>query len=211
MPLRLKTTDCNILECLAEHRILIVSQVAAVFHKSRQVIRRRLRDLEKGGFVEALGSELGRGRGRPESSLGLTERGIDVLKERGLLGQDVPHEKALGDCLFAAGHQLLLNWFRVHLKEVERILPRLNIKVLAQNSPFLPEAQDGRIFITDHSPVPGLGMKGVKFTPDAVFATADSVGGKTCLFFLEVDRGTETIASLKRDMTDIRQKIINYQ
>ena len=54
-------------------------------------------------------------------------------------------------------------------------------------------------------------MKGVKFTPDAVFAIADSVAGKTCLFFLEVDRGTETIVSPKRDMTDVRQKIVNYQ
>jgi hypothetical protein len=54
-------------------------------------------------------------------------------------------------------------------------------------------------------------MKGVTFTPDAVFAIADSVGGKTCLFFLEVDCGTETIASPKRDMTDVRQKIVNYQ
>lgn len=211
MTLRLKTTDCEILKYLAEYRLLTVSQVAAVFHKSRQVIRRRLRDLEEGGLVEVVGSELGRGRGRPEGSLGLTDQGIDVLKEKGLLGQDVPYDKVLGDCLFAASHQILLNWFRIHLKEVERILPRLNIKVLAQESPFLPKAQDGRTFITDHSPVPGPGMKGVTFRPDAVFAIADSVEGKTCLFFLEVDRGTEIMASPKRDMKDIRQKIVNYQ
>jgi hypothetical protein len=210
MTFRLKTTDCSMLECLAEHRILTVSQVGAVFHKSRQVVRRRLRDLEKGGFVGVVGSELGRGRGRPESSLGLTERGIDALKEKGVLGQDVPYEKVLGDCLFAASHQLLLNWFRIHLKEVERILPRLNIKVLAQESPFLPKAQDGRIFITDHSPVPDSGMKGVTFTPDAVFAMTDPVEGKTCLFFLEVDRGTEIMASPRRDMTDIlKQPLLN--
>jgi len=211
MTFRLKTTDCNILECLAEYRVLTVSQVAALFHKSQQVIRRRLHDLEGGGLVEVVGSELGRGRGRPENSLGLAERGIDVLKERGLLGQDVPYDKVLGDCLFGADHQLLLNWFRIHLMEIERVLPRLSIKVLAQNSPFLPKVLDGRILITDCSPVPGSGMKGVRFTPDAVFATVDSVGGKTCLFFLEVDCGTETIASPKRDMTDIRQKIVNYQ
>lgn len=130
MPFRLKTTDCNILECLAEYRVLTVSQVAAIFHKSLQVVRRRLRDLEEGGLVEVVGSELGRGRGRPENSLGLTEHGIDVLKERGVLGQDVPYEKVLGDSLFGADHQLLVNWFRIHLKEVERLLPRLSIKIL---------------------------------------------------------------------------------
>jgi hypothetical protein len=211
MSFRLKETDCNVLECIAEHRVLTVSQIAAIFHKSRQVTRRRLHDLEEGGLIEIVGTEFGRGRGRPENSLGLTERGIDILKERGLLGQDLPYEKVLGDSLFASVHQLLLNWFRIHLKEIERALSRLSIKVFAQNSPCLPKDQNGRILIADCSPVPGSGMRGIMFTPDAVFAIADSVGGKTCLFFLEVDRGTETIASPKRDMTDIRQKIVKYQ
>ena len=211
MSFRLKATDCSILECLAEYRVLTVTQVTAVFHKSRQVVRRRLHDLEEARLVEVVGSELGRGRGRPENSLGLTERGIDMLKEKSLLGQDVPYEKVLGDSLFGADHQLLLNWFRIHLKEIERVLPRVSIKVLAQNSPFLPKGQDDRLLTTDCSPVPGSGMKGIVFWPDAVFAIADSAAGKTCLFFLEVDRGTETIASPKRDMTDVRQKIVNYQ
>ena len=70
---------------------------------------------------------------------------------------------------------------------------------------------DGGPYITDHSPVPGSGTQGVKFTPDAVFGTCDSVESRTCLFFLEVDCGTETIASPRRDLTDIRQKVINYQ
>jgi hypothetical protein len=211
MSFRLKTADCDILECFAEYRVLTVSQVAAIFHKSRQVTRRRLHDLEERGLVEVVYTEFGRGRGRPESSLGLTERGIYILKEKGLLAQDIPYDKVLGDGLFAKDHQLMLNWFRIQLKEIERALPRVNIDVLAQNSPFLLKAQDGRILITDCSSVPGSGMKGIKFTPDAVFTIADSVGGKTCLFFLEVDCGTETIASPKRDMTDVRQKIVNYQ
>jgi hypothetical protein len=143
--------------------------------------------------------------------MGLTERGIDILKEKGLLAKDILYDKVFGDSLSAADHQLLVNWFRIHLKEVERLLPRLSIKVLAQNSPFLPKGQDGRIVITDCSPVPGSGMKGIVFWPDAVFAIANSGAGKTCLFFLEVDRGTETIASPNRDMTDVRQKIVNYQ
>ena len=211
MSFRLKTTDCNILECLAEYRVLTVSQVAAFFHKSKQAVRRRLHDLEERGLVEVVGTEFGRGRGRPENSLGLAERGIDVLKEKGLLGQDFPYERILDDSLFAKDHQLLLNWFRIHLMEIDRMLSRVSIKVFAHNSLYLPKGQDGRIVITDCSPVPGSGIKGIKFTPDAVFAITDSVAGKTCLFFLEVDRGTEIVASPKRDMIDIRQKIVNYQ
>jgi len=67
------------------------------------------------------------------------------------------------------------------------------------------------VSIADCSPVPGRGIQEVKFTPDAIFATCYSTESKTCLFFLEIDCGTETIASPRRDMMDIRQKIVNYQ
>jgi len=83
--------------------------------------------------------------------------------------------------------------------------------VMAYNSPLLLKGPNGSSVITDSAPVPSSGMQGVKFTPDAVFGTSDSLTSKTCLFFLEVDCGTETMASPKRDMTDVRQKITNYQ
>jgi len=134
-----------------------------------------------------------------------------MLVEKGLIGGDVPYDKVLVGSPFCIDHQLLLNWFRIHLNHVEKVLPRVNVRLFAHNSPFLLEDQNGRILITDYSPVPGTGIQGIKFTPDAVFGISDSVADKTCLFFLEVDRGTETVASPKRDMTDIRQKIINYQ
>lgn len=211
MTFRLREDDCRTLECMAEYRMLTVTQLAAILHKSKQIVRRRVNDLEKEGLVEVTGREFGRGRGRPENSLGLTEPGVDILKHRGLISQDVPYANVCADCLFCADHQLLLNWFRICLNQVEKALPRVSIKLFAHNSPFLPKDQNGRILIADYSPVPGTGMQGVKFTPDAVFGIRDSVADKTCLFFLEVDFGTETMVSPKRDTTDIRQKIINYQ
>jgi hypothetical protein len=211
MSFRLIENDRMTLKCIAEHRILTVSQIAAMFHKNKQAVRRRLRNLEEGGLVEVVGFQFGRGRGRPENSLGLTKEGVDVLKAKGLLGSDVSYDDVLADCPFCADHQLMLNWFRIHLKEVENVLPRVDVQLFAHNSPYSPKDQNGHILITDYSPVPGAGIRGVKFTPDAVFSTSDSVEGKTCLFFLEVDRGTETMASPRRDLSDIRQKIINYQ
>jgi len=211
MSFRLKENDCRTLEVIAEYRMLTVTQIAALLYKSRQVVRRRLNDLEKVGLIEVTGREFGRGRGRPENSLGLTKHGVDILKDKGLLSQDIPHEKVCDDCLFCTDHQLLLNWFRIHLNHVGMVLPRINVKFFAHNSLFLPKGQGGHIQIADYSPVPGTGIQGIKFTPDAVFGISDSVAGKTCLFFLEVDCGTETMASPKRDRTDIRQKIVNYQ
>ncbi len=87
----------------------------------------------------------------------------------------------------------------------------MTVKFLAHNSPFLPKGPNDRTLITDYSPVPDSSEQGVKFTPDGVFGTCDSIEKYTCLSFLEVDCGTETLASPKRDMSDIRQKIINYQ
>ena len=211
MTFRLREDDSRTLECMAEYRMLTVTQLAAILQKSKQTVRRRINDLEKEGLVEVIGREFGRGRGRPEHSLGLTEPGVDILKHRGLLGQDVPYESVCADCLFCANHQLLLNWFRIYLNHVEKALSRVSVKVFAHNSPFLPKDQNGGKLIANYSPVPGTGMQGLKFIPDAVFGISDSLTEKTCLFFLEVDRGTETIASPKRDISDIRQKIINYQ
>lgn len=210
MSFRLRTTDCNILECLAEHRILTVPQIAVILQKNKQAIRRRFGDLEREGLVEITTREFGRSRGRPENLLTLTERGLNTLKDRGIVEGNVPYEKVDGVNIHCVDHQLLMNWFRIHLRQVERVVPQLSVKVLAYNSPFLARQQNGRMFITDYSSALDSGVQGVKFTPDAVFGTSDSVVKKTCLFFLEVDCGTETIASPKRDMTDIRQKILNY-
>jgi hypothetical protein len=211
MSFRLIEKDFATLECIADYRILTVSQIASIFHKNKQAVRRRLRNLEEEGLIGVVGYQCGRGRGRPENSLGLTKEAVDVLKDKGLLSHDVSYDDVLADGLFCADHQLLLNWFRIHLKEVENVLPRVNVKFFAHNSPYLPKDQNGHILITDYSPVPGIDVQGVKFTPDAVFGISDSIAEKTCLFFLEVDRGTETMASPKRDPRDIRQKIINYQ
>jgi DNA-binding PadR family transcriptional regulator len=212
MSFRLKEEDCKSLVCLADHRMLTVTQLAALSQKSMQVVRRRLCDLEKAGLVEVVRHEHGRGRGRPENSLGLTKQGVDILRDKGLIDRTVPYDRVVADALFGADHQMQLNWFRIHVAQIGKALPRLSVKFLACNSPYLPPGPDGPVSITDCSPVPGRGIQEVKFTPDAVFATFDSGGEKMCLlFFLEVDRGTETMASPRRDMTDIRQKIVNYQ
>lgn len=128
MTFRLKEDDCRTLECIAEYRMLSVTQLAVILHKSRQVVRKRLKDLEKAGLIEVVGREFGRGRGRPENSLGVTERSVNILKEKGLLNQDVPCDKVCADCLFGANHQHLLNWFRIHLNHVETVFSRVNVK-----------------------------------------------------------------------------------
>ncbi len=195
MSFKLNKSDYKSLECIAEYRMLTVTQTAAIFHKSRQVVRRRLNNLEQAGLIEIAGREFGRGRGRPENSLGLTGRGADILRDKGLLNKEIPYEKVCADCFFAPDHQLLLNWFRIHLSEVEKVVSKVNVKFFAHNSPFLPKNPNNRILTTNYSLVPGSGIQGVKFTPDAAFSIGDSVRNKTCLFFLEVDWTSQGVHS----------------
>jgi len=86
----------------------------------------------------------------------------------------------------------------------------LTVRFLAHNSPFLPPGFSNVSVITE----PARGGVGpqtiISLKPDAAFSICDATQDKTVLFFLEVDRGTEILASPKRTPTDIRQKILNY-
>lgn len=211
MGFRLLKSDYKIIECLAEYRILTVTQISAILQKNKPVIRKRLRDLKEEGFIEVIKREFGRARGRPENLLGLTKRGADVLRDKNLIGIDVPYEAIGPVSARLIDHQLLMNWFRIHFNQVERVLLELKARFLAYNSPFAPRDADGRIITTDYSPVGRRTVRQVKFTPDAVIGTTYAVTQKSVLYFLEADCGTETLSSPQRDMSDIRQKILNYQ
>ena len=70
-----------------------------------------------------------------------------------------------------------------------------------------------RFFLQERIPVDSNREKFIEFIPDGVFSITNNAAEpkKTLLFFLEVDMGTETIASMDRNFKDVRQKIINYQ
>ena len=211
MGFRLQKGDYKIVECLAEYRILTMTQLAVLLQKNKPVIRKRFRDLKKEGLIKVTDNEFGRNFGRPEELLGLSEEGVDVLRENNLIGKDVPYESVGPVSTRLIDHQLLMNWFRIHLNQVEMMLPRLSIRLLAHNSPFVPRNPDSRVITTDCSPIGRRTVRHVRFTPDAVIAATDTVQAKTVLYFLEADCGTETLSSPQRDMSDIRQKILNYQ
>ena len=211
MSFRLRKSDCKTLEYLAEYRVLTVSQLAAIFQKNKPAVRKRIRDLRKEDLVEVASNEYGHNFGRPESLLMLTEQGINILKGKDLIAKDEPYENVGPVSPRLIDHQLLLNWFRIDLNQIERVIPRLCVRFLSYSSPFGQKKPDGRAVISDYSPIGCRAIQEVRFTPDAVFATTDKVEKKTLLFFLEVDCGTETLSSPQRDMTDIRQKILNYQ
>ena len=211
MTFKLRTNDIRTLEHVADHRILTMAQLAAVLQKNKPAVRKRIRDLRKEGFVEVTANEFGQSFGRPESLIGVSEQGADRLKENKLIAEDVPYESIGPVSPRLTNHQLLLNWFRIHLEQARQAIEELRIGFLAYNSPFVSRGPDGRVITTDCSPIGRKTVREVTFTPDAVFATTHSTENKTLLLFLEVDCATETLSSPQRDMKDIRQKILNYQ
>jgi len=122
-----------------------------------------LHDFEKEGLVTTDQREFGRRRGRPEMILWLPEHRADVLKKNALLGSELLYEKLTAENIQCPDHQLVLNWFRIHLAQTERIHFRLSVTFHVYNSPFLPHDRKGRSIITNYAPVEGNDDKRIKF------------------------------------------------
>lgn len=210
MAFKLTQADCEILRAIAECRIMTSPQLAALLSRSKKGVRDRVGRLVAEGLLEEVTRGRGHRRGRPERVVSLRKPAIAILREQELIDPQVPNNDILGEDIRCQNHQLLLNWTQIHLNRVSAVTPRLQIRFLASSSPFLPKA-------FSHVSIPSNVVKGrdetrelASFKPDAAFSVCDTEESKTLLFFLEVDLGTETLASPKRGLTDIRQKILNY-
>jgi hypothetical protein len=211
MAFRLNKNDRKLLISIAEHQVLSVSQVTAIQQKSRQVVRRRLKILEEARFIASTSRGFGQGLGRPERLISLGQEGFNLLRPQIETLEDSPESRLNPERIPYLEHHLLINWFRIHLQQIEHIVPELSVRFIAPTSPFMRRHNMDRLIISEPNPPTGRTGESTGFTPDGVFSITHKAQEKTLLFFLEVDRGTEAIASPKRDPRDIRQKIINYQ
>jgi len=203
--------DSKLLVWIARYKVITVKQLSVLTFRSPQVVRRRLRVFEDKEIVATRERGYGKNRGRPENIVFLTEKGKKFLLNKGLISEHAAC--TIGSTLegFSVNHDLLVNWFRIHLLQIERSIPMLSVQNLS--SVLFSMNQDGndasvdqkRIRVTTDS------TKSVEFIPDEVFLIRQEKVKNSLLFFLEVDMGTETIASLDRKSGDLRQKILNYQ
>lgn len=204
--------DREILTSIAEYRVLCVRHLSLLHARNVRALRRRLCRLEDDGLLQMGPRGFGRSRGRPEQVLSLTEAGVEKLKADGVVPKDIRWEQIGAENLRCVEHQLLLNELRLQLSQVARIAPSLKARFLYPASgPFGVFAGGIRL-----GPEGGHGAgapkgPGVALTPDGVFAIADTVANRTVLFFVEVDMGTESLASPLRTGKDVRQKILTYQ
>lgn len=205
--------DIQIFAALADHSALTTQQLSMVTARNPKSLGRRLRELCGDGLIQTLPRPFGRKRGRPENVLLLTPGGAELLLEHlgdsGGFSVDTLACSPTGDI----DHTLLVNWFRIGLQGITDRVSSLNAVFLASNSPFLPKLPDGSSPVMDRVVVDPGADKWMDFIPDGVFTINNGDQGqrKSLLFFLEVDMGTEPLASPTAGGRDLRQKILNYQ
>lgn len=211
MQQKISDSEMRFLATIAEHRVLTVSQLAVLVNKSKLITRKQVSAIQDAGLIETAPLFFGHARGRPERVISLANRGVSTLKAADMLPQGVAEDRAKSIEQRLLAHQLLINWFRIKLAEIPRVIPSLTTDSLAPTSPFVPAWGDGRPILADRvRPDPRL-KKTIDFMPDGVCCIKDVERGKALLFFLEVDMGSEAIASRSRPESSVRHKITTYQ
>lgn len=203
--------DIAILSYVAEYKFLTVKQLSALTQRSFQVVRRRLRFLMENKLIAAGKQLFGNGPGPRESVLDLTGKGLELLEGEGILSR---HAKYITDRTSGSmfiEHDLLVNWFFIHLLQIERVNPQFKVRHVTVSSHCISEGDPERPFLMERTAVDNLDNGSFIMIPDGVFVISNRESGKTVLFFLETDMGTESLVKSDRSPGDIHHKITGYQ
>jgi len=203
MAFRLDATDLDTLSLIADFRVLSTRQAAILLQQSDRAVRRRLNQLRDAGLINLEHRSVGKGRGRPEGVITLAAGGSETLQAAGRAVTEV-----IGPVLqlHALAHDVLVNWVRVHLVLATRAVSRISLKY--HRPPCVPTYARSKAHKSN-----GTAKESEPFDliPDGVFAITDKTSGKSLLFFLEVDMGTESQTSANRDATTILGKLQAYK
>lgn len=195
----MSSKEVTLLSTLAEYRVLGISQLSAIFSVSQQMMRRRITALSKTGFVDVTRQPRGVSAGRPENVVYLREFGANTLRDQGVLDPTIAPDIFTKIDFHTLGHQLLINWFRIHLNLLSQHRPALITSFLSPT-----KCHDWY-----EAGISANGQAGV--IPDGIFSITEEKQGRSLLFFLEVDMATETLSSSNPQTKDIRKKVISYQ
>jgi hypothetical protein len=188
----LTTRDDQLLRSLREYRFLTDQQVERLHFPSRQTAARRVRLLEQAGYVKSFRSILV-GRRIVE----LTRRGALALDGEGtqIHSNGLPRSRPRSE--YFLRHSVAITEFRITLAAACRT--RRDVRLLG----FLPDSlvqRDSRRSFQPYTadevlPTHGAGLT-IRHVPDGVLALRRYQ--RAGLFFLEVDRGSETVSDPAR-------------
>jgi hypothetical protein len=181
----------DLLVDIADYRIISLSQIGYLHFSGKRSARRRMQQLERDGIVVVLPGPTARGGGRPEKVYDVSRRGLDLINSERPNSPQLGFDQVCGEKLgHQTGHELLLNWCRVHLIHLTRQLPRVEHRLLSSNSALALDEESGLCIVSDNVSGPEDDAS-VGLTPNAAFVLTDAQLPKSVLFFLQVDMGTQ--------------------
>ena len=201
--------DKDLISYIGQFGILTVRQLSILCQRKEQNVRRRVRPLSNDGIIGLRKRTFKPKLGAPENLLSLEIEGWRIILGEKYASELCKPDKWMENNIIE--HELLLNWVLIHLIHLEREIKALAVDYLTQNLAIQKSLQGQRIEIKESMHINNPDQDVIEFIPDAVFTIKNSALKKSLLFFLEVDMGTEILASPKSSPGDIRQKIINYQ
>ena len=200
--------DLSLLATVAEYRVLLARQIALLHGTGLRAAQKRVSSLYAKGYLAMASHDANWLRGRPESVYSVTEKAAALLQEEGTVASATPANRITGDAIVHIGHELLVNWFRIHLRELDKHIPDLSTEFHSAQTPCLPLRQNGMPTIAD---VVCVNDAKEWFIPDGVLSIASQKQGKRLLFFLEIDLATESLRSANSNVATISQKIRSYR
>ncbi|MCH8020989.1 replication-relaxation family protein [candidate division KSB1 bacterium] len=203
----LSSRKLELLKLIAEYRVLLTAQVALLSGTGQRAAEKATQMLRDRGYLTFSHYDFEGNRGRPKGVCSLTERGAELLQKEGLIDAEIPNHRMTGEEIVHVSHELLINWFRIHLLQIDIHIPDLHTEFISATTPFQPLNEDGLPMIADR--VSGDDADD-GFIPDGVFSIRNEQQNKRLLFFLEVDRSTESIVSAQNPV-NISQKIRSYR
>lgn len=197
--------DNAILLALYKHRYLSAAQVQRLFFPSLQTAHRRIRQLARAGLVGTF-----RSPGVPGLIAFLTPRGVaSVAASLGATATELVATRTRPKDHYFLRHFLAVNDFRIALTRA--CAARDDVSLLGFFADHVGERTDRdvlRRYLRDvAADVQAPGAE-IGHTPDGVFAL--QFGDAAALFFLEVDRGTESVSHRDRGVAKILRFYLSY-
>lgn len=118
--------------------------------------------------------------------LGVGANGYALLPEKAILAAEVPYEQVSAMPLETqAAHQLMVNWFRVHLVHLAKQAPDFSFSFLSCNSPLALDANSRYPLVRKEIRAVSVEVKSNRqvFIPDAVFAITSDPREARCSSF----------------------------
>ncbi len=200
--------DFFLLKQIIEYYILTVDQLALINNSGRRVIQKKIAKYSKQNLVNLKQRYSSENHGRPENIISINEKGVKLLQNENLIDSKIPVERFVTDKIYNTEHDLLINWFRIHLQFIQVKVTNFKTEFISSTTPFIPLNKNGQPLITENLLIEN---STVTLIPDGVFHIKSENQNKSLLFFLEVDMGTESLQNNGIRSNNIATKIQNYK